>query len=82
ASFAGLALARALANAFGNDIRIAVIDRSPPRQAPTADARAFALSAGSQRMLETLAIWPSVASEAQAVHDIEITDSSLDAGVR
>ena len=82
ASFAGLALARALATAFGSDIRIALIDRSPRKKAPTADARAFALSAGSQRMLDALGIWSGIAADAQAVHDIEITDSSLEAGVR
>jgi 2-octaprenyl-6-methoxyphenol hydroxylase len=82
ASFAGLALARALASAFGSDIRIAVIDRSPRKEAPTADARAFALSAGSQRMLDALGIWSGIAADAQAVHDIEITDSSLEAGIR
>lgn len=82
ASFAGLALARALATTFGGDIRIAVVDRNPRAQTPPADARAFALSAGSQRMLETLGIWSVAAPEAQAVHDIEITDSSLEAGIR
>ena len=82
ASFAGLALARALETAFGSDIRIAVIDRSPRKQTAAADARAFALSAGSRRMLETLGIWPAIASEAEAVHEIEITDSSLEAGIR
>ena len=44
--------------------------------------RAFALSAGSRRMLDVLGVWPLVADEAQAVTAIEITDSSLDAGVR
>ena len=82
ASFAGLALARALATAFGSDIRIAVIDRSARKPAAAADARAFALSAGSRRMLETLGIWSAIASEAEAVHEIEITDSSLEAGIR
>lgn len=82
ASFAGLALARALATAFGSDIRIAVIDRSARKPAAAADARAFALSAGSRRMLETLGIWSAIASEAEAVREIEITDSSLEAGIR
>lgn len=82
ASFAGLALARALATAFPEDIRIAIVDRTARKQAPIADARAFALSAGSRRMLDTLGIWSSIASEAEPVHGIEITDSSLDAGIR
>lgn len=82
ASFAGLALARALATAFGSDIRIAVIDRSPRKQASLPDARAFAISAGSRRMLDMLGVWSAIAHEAEAVREIEITDSSLHAGIR
>lgn len=83
ASFAGLAFARALLSAFDGDIRLAVIDRAPRRQAPAADARAFALSAGARRMLEVLGIWDdALAAEAQPVTEIEITDSSLEAGIR
>jgi len=82
ASFAGLALARALTEAFAGDIRIAIIDRNARNEAAAADARAFALSAGARRMLEALGLWSAIASEAEAVHGIEITDSSLDAGIR
>ncbi|MDO9382297.1 MAG: FAD-dependent monooxygenase [Hyphomicrobiaceae bacterium] len=83
ASYAGLALARALSQALEGSARIALVDRRPvgPRgSAP--DARAFALSAGSKRMLEILGVWGLVADAAQPVAAIEITDSSLDAGVR
>lgn len=97
ASFAGLALARALGTAFGSDLRIAIVDRvartsvgrvpreqeSVPRKDTTApDARAFALSAGARRMLETLGIWQEIAATAEPVTGIEITDSSLEAGIR
>lgn len=82
ASFAGLALARALRSALGDDIRIAIVDRTPRKEAATADARAFALSAGARRMLDTLGVWTAIADSAEAVTEIEITDSSLDAGVR
>lgn len=82
ASFAGLALARALLAAHGGDIRVAIINRTARKDAPAADARAFALSAGARRMLETLGVWSPIADEAQAVSEIEITDSSLEAGVR
>lgn len=85
ASFAGLALARALASAFGGEIRIAIIDPKPPPQDAGSDgddARAFALSAGARRMLNALGLWSGLSSVAQPVTDIEITDSSLDAGVR
>ncbi|WP_072395971.1 FAD-dependent monooxygenase [Hyphomicrobium sp. CS1GBMeth3] len=82
ASFAGLALARALLSAFGSDVRIALVDRAT-RQAPIRpDARAFALSAGARHMLETLGVWQGIADEAQPVTEIEITDSSLEAGIR
>lgn len=83
ASFAGLALARALFSAFGSGIRIAVVDRTPRKDTPPAeDGRAFALSAGARRMLDTLGVWSTVADAAQPVHEIEITDSSLEAGIR
>lgn len=82
ASFAGLALARALLSAFGGDIRIAIVDRAPRKETPAPDSRAFALSAGARRMLDTLGVWAAIAGEAQPVTEIEITDSSLAAGIR
>lgn len=83
ASFAGLALARALSQAFDGQIRVAVGDRRLPGTAGgRADARAFALSAASRRMLEVLGVWARVSEAAQPVTAIEITDSSLHAGVR
>jgi 2-octaprenyl-6-methoxyphenol hydroxylase len=82
ASFAGLALARALSLGFGADARICVIDRVAELRMPAADPRAFALSAASKRMLDALGVWPRLADDAQPVAEIEITDSSLDAGVR
>ncbi|MCC7253564.1 MAG: FAD-dependent monooxygenase [Hyphomicrobium sp.] len=81
-SFAGLAFARALLSAFGDGIRLAIVDRAPRQGKPPADARAFALSAGARHMLDALGIWQAVADEAQAVTEIEITDSSLEAGIR
>ncbi len=81
-SFAGLAFARALASALGDDIRIAIVDRTPRKENTAPDARAFALSAGARRMLNTLGIWQDIATSAQPVTEIEITDSSLDAGIR
>jgi 2-octaprenyl-6-methoxyphenol hydroxylase len=81
ASFAGLALACALSDALGPEFRIAVIDRAMPANM-AADARAFALSAASRHLLEAIGVWPAIAAEAQPVDGIDITDSSLDAGVR
>lgn len=75
ASFAGLALAAGLAQSLGPALRILLVDRStaPGRE----DARAFALSAGSKRMLDVIGAWGAVAAQAQPVTRIEITDSSL-----
>jgi 2-octaprenyl-6-methoxyphenol hydroxylase len=83
ASFGGLALACGLSRALGLDFRIALIDRvAQSAAAPKADSRASALSAASKRMLEVLDIWPLVADVAQPVTGIEITDSTLETGVR
>jgi 2-octaprenyl-6-methoxyphenol hydroxylase len=82
ASFAGLALARAILSSLGRDIRIGIIDRTPRKETSAPDARAFAVSAGAKRMLDTLGIWQHVAASTQPVTEIEITDSSLEAGIR
>lgn len=85
ASFAGLTLALALAETFGADLRIKVLDAAT---APAADAvhrpdsRASALSAASQRLFYSLGLWPRLADAAQPVARIEITDSSLESGIR
>lgn len=80
---AGLALACALADALGEGARIAVTDRAQlgPGAGPV-DARAFALSAGSKRMLSVLGVWPAIADDAQPVTAIDITDSSLEDAFR
>ena len=81
-SFAGLALACALSDALGPRLpHRADRSRSPtPPQRP--DARAFALSAASKHLLEAIGVWPAIAEHAQPVGGIDITDSSLEAGVR
>ncbi|MGD9668641.1 MAG: FAD-dependent monooxygenase [Hyphomicrobiaceae bacterium] len=82
-SYAGLALALALAQGL-DGISIAVVDPKPRGGSDPLldDPRAFALSASSQRLLAIIGIWPAIADTAQAVSAIEITDSSLDAGIR
>lgn len=84
ASFAGLALARALSVASQGALRVFLIDgRAQDTAAAHApDARAFALSAATRYLFEHLSVWPGVADKAQPVEKIEITDSSLEAGVR
>jgi len=82
ASFAGLSLALALTRAFGPDFTIALIDRRSSTAGPPSDPRASAISAASRRMLGALGVWDEIAADAQEVRDIQITDSSLEAGVR
>ena len=87
ASFAGLTLALALSDAFSGDISLIVIDRAQAadgaaRGANLTDSRASAISAASRHLLTTLGIWPAIADAAQPVSRIEITDSSLQAGIR
>lgn len=87
ASYAGLALAHAVRQALGPELSIAILDKSPHPLATagsgrSGDPRAFAIGAGTQRMLATLGIWPRVTRAAQPVSRIEITDSALEAGVR
>lgn len=83
ASHSGLAAALALSRALGDDLRVALIDRKRPTQTPgTPDVRAFALSAGSRRLLEAISVWPKLAALAQPVERIDITDSALDDAIR
>lgn len=81
--FAGLALATALAAGLGASARIAVVTRDtlgPSDARP--DSRATALSAASVRMLSRLGVWARCEDAAQPVMAIDITDSSLAAGIR
>lgn len=82
ASFTGMALALAAARAFDGQLTVALIERAALAGAVAPGARAFAISAASQRMLAALGVWQAVANEAEPVVAIDITDSSLEAGVR
>ncbi len=74
----GLALACALADALGDGAKIAVLDRRDfANPASGRDIRAWAISAGSKRLLDTLGAWAELAPYAQAVTAVDITDSSL-----
>ncbi len=84
ASFAGLALAGGLLQALRGELRLALVDT---RHIDVGDdrkrgARAFAVSAASKRLLGQLGVWAELEPSAEPVLSIEITDSSLDAGVR
>lgn len=81
-SFTGLALACALASALDHQATIAVLDRGDFSGPGLADPRAYALAAGSKRLLEMLGVWPAIAAQAQPVSAIDITDSALEHAVR
>ena len=83
----GLAMALALTHMLEDDVHVALVDRGPVSAwsadgAAAADPRAWALSNASKRFLEALGIWHEVVPAAQPVTEIDITDSSLEAGVR
>lgn len=65
---------------------MAVIERHalPPAASTAAkpDGRAVTLSAASVRLLTALGVWPHLAPHAQAIADIDITDTALEATVR
>ena len=82
-SLAGLALARALALSLDHQARIALIERHPVAATEAdADPRAYALAAGSKRMLDALGVWAHLAPPAEPVRAIDITDSGLEHAVR
>jgi 2-octaprenyl-6-methoxyphenol hydroxylase len=68
----GLAQALALTR-FQRGMRVALVDRRP-FTVPD-DKRAFALSAGVRRVLDTLGVWDHLAADAQPIHAMKITDS-------
>lgn len=77
-SFAGLALMLALARATEGSLRLALMERAGLTTGEQkADGRAFALAAGSCRLLESLGVWSRLEPYAQPVSGIDITDSAL-----
>lgn len=77
----GLALAVALGQGLRGQARIAVIGGARPID-PAGDPRAVAIAGGSMALLRSLNVWSRIEHEAEPVVGIDITDSSLDAGVR
>jgi 2-octaprenyl-6-methoxyphenol hydroxylase len=68
----GLAQALALTR-FQQGLRVALVDRRP-FTVPD-DKRAYALSAGVRRVLDTLGVWGALAPEAEPIRAMKITDS-------
>lgn len=83
-SFVGLALACGLAKSAPGALRIAVIERMPAAQLREGryDARAVALTAAAKNMLHALGVWDEIASQAQPVTNIDITDTMLEIPIR
>ncbi len=79
---AGHCLALALAQADGARLDPVVV--APARVPGTVygdgrrDPRAYALSAGSVRLLDTIGLWDRVRGEAQAISDMVLTDARLE----
>ena len=79
--FAGLTLAIALREALGERFVVAVADPGLGR-AGADDERASAIVASVRRLFETLGVWQRVATHAQPILDMVVTDSRLGDAVR
>jgi 2-octaprenyl-6-methoxyphenol hydroxylase len=75
--FAGLALALALRRGLGDAFDIVVADPALATQ-PSRDPRASAIIAAGRNLFEALGIWNKVASNAQPILDMIVTDSALE----
>jgi 2-octaprenyl-6-methoxyphenol hydroxylase len=80
-AFAGLALALALRQGLGADIPIIVADPALAVR-PSRDPRATAIVAACRRLFDAIGIWDQVASEAQPILDMVVTDSKLEDATR
>jgi 2-octaprenyl-6-methoxyphenol hydroxylase len=74
--FAGLALAIALRQGLGENFRVIVADPAFGRDGRD-EGRASAIAAAARRLFETIGVWAEVASEAQPILDMAVTDSRL-----
>ncbi len=59
-------------------LQVTIIDRADPRRfvQDGHDTRASALTAATQQMLQALGVWPAMASEAQPMRNIIVTDGT------
>lgn len=69
----GLLLALALA---GRGLEVALVERQDPEamRAEAFDLRSSALALGSQRVLESLDLWPAIAADAEPILEIRVAD--------
>src|SRR5271168_4073163 len=80
-AFAGLALALALRQGLGAEVSVIVADPALATR-PSRDPRATAIVAACRRLFETVGVWGEVASEAQPILDMVVTDSKLEDATR
>src|SRR5580693_451923 len=80
-AFAGLALALALRQGLGPDIPVIVADPALATR-PSRDPRATAIVAACRRLFEAIGVWDQVASNAQPILDMVVTDSKLQDATR
>ena len=80
-SFAGLALALALRQGLGADVAVIVADPALGTR-PSRDGRATAIVAACRRLFEAIGVWGEIASTAQPILDMVVTDSKLEDATR
>ncbi|MGB3274040.1 MAG: 2-octaprenyl-6-methoxyphenyl hydroxylase, partial [Xanthobacteraceae bacterium] len=79
-AFAGLALALALRQGLGPQVEVVVAD--PAFERAGYDPRASAIVAACRRLFQALGVWDEVATEAQPILDMVVTDSRLEDATR
>ena len=60
-------------------VSTAVVDRAPlpPMEHPDFDGRAYAVAAGSRRMLQAAGLWDALPLPACPIHDIRVSDGRI-----
>ena len=79
--FAGFSLAIALRQGLGGAFKVVVADPALGRT-HTGDTRASAIAAAARRLFETIGVWDKVATGAQPILDMVVTNSKLRDAVR
>ena len=80
-SFAGLALALAMRQGLGAEVAVIVADPALGVR-PSRDGRATAIVAACRRLFGALGVWGDIASTAQPILDMVVTDSKLEDATR
>jgi 2-octaprenyl-6-methoxyphenol hydroxylase len=80
-AFAGLALALALRQGLGAEVAVIVADPALAVR-PSRDSRATAIVAACRRLFGALGVWGDIASTAQPITDMVVTDSALEYAMR